>query len=58
MTRFSKGTDGRLDAPFDGDCLYGFIIRRESATNTKKVATRTEGRGEGRAQNGQQAGRG
>ena len=47
MTRSSKGTDGRLDAPFNGDCLSGLVIRHESATSTKKVVTRIEERGEG-----------
>jgi hypothetical protein len=50
--------DGRLDTPLDGDCLRGLIILHESATGTKKVATRTAGRCEGRMQEGERAGGG
>ena len=58
MTRFSEGTNGRLDALRNGDCLRGFVIRRESATSRKKVARRTEGRGEGHAEDRERATRG
>src|SRR5271166_2837572 len=52
-----RGTNGRPDSLSDGDCFRGLVIRPESSEITKNVATRIDGRGEGRADDGERAAR-